>query len=305
MPSDLEALLPPYLRNICEISMLMGVEGETLDQAEDAMNRVKDNLYVQTCDAATLEQYERMLGLATVPDTPILDRRRAVLSGMNRRLPYTAPRLKEDLNAALGADGYELYIRPERYELELDVIDRDYQASMNVKATVREMIPAHLLFIFAGKYPSQIPIEVSIGVRLGLTAEFYARYNRLFLYLDGTWPLDGAYPLNGCKEALGLELYPAAFTVSGSWHTDCAAGSAVEYEAEAPVNVGRAAAMGIVGGAEAKPGAEVTISVESSTCAAPGLGYRMKVEIDLWYLDGTQALNGEKMLDAEIFDYEL
>ncbi|MFR1060645.1 MAG: hypothetical protein ACLSEY_09370 [Enterocloster sp.] len=35
------------------------------------------------------------------------------------------------------------------------------------------------------------------------------------------------------------------------------------------------------------------------------LNSHLRIENDLWYLDGTYTLNGEKMLDAEIFDYDL
>ena len=44
---------------------------------------------------------------------------------------------------------------------------------------------------FAGRYPVEIPVDIATISRLELITDFYARYNREFLYLDGSWTLMG------------------------------------------------------------------------------------------------------------------
>lgn len=305
MPVSLEALLPPYFKGVYEFEALMGVAGEELDRAENAMKRVKDNLYVQTCDAATLARYERLLGVAAAQGASMAGRRGAVLNRMNRRLPYTTPKLREDLDAEFGREGYELYVRHEMHELELDLIDQDYPALLGMRTMIRETIPAHLLFILAGKYPVAIPVETACAARSGLSSGFYARYNRTFLHLDGAWNLDGTYKLNGYKERIDIDLYPSALTIGGAYDAmpDACARAVCRAGIRAPAKT--ASGTGTRFGCRQTSLTENGIRMGADAAAAPGLGCRLRVENDLWYLDGSRALDGSKPLDAETFEYEV
>lgn len=216
MPADLMMLLPPYFQGIQEYGILMGVEESELDAFEKSMGQIKKNLYVQTCDDTTLREYEQLLGIVREPGTSLDYRRQAVLTHMNRQLPYSLPKLKEMLDAAVGRGWYSLDVRYHAYELELDIIDQPYQMLKNMQYMTEEIIPAHLLFVFAGLYPVEIPVVTRASSRLELLSDFFARYNREFLYLDGTWDLDGTYLLNGYKEAAGLDLYPLELTIRSS-----------------------------------------------------------------------------------------
>ena len=186
MPVDLMLLLPPYFQAVYEYQVLMDIEGAELETAKRSLEQIKKNLYVQTCDDSTLREYEQLLGIVRERGAAMEYRRRMILSRMNQQLPYSLPKLKEILDAALGRQWYELEIRYGIYELELDVIDQSYQVLKNIQAMVEEIIPAHLRYIFAGRYPVEIPVDIATISRLELITDFYARYNREFLYLGKT-----------------------------------------------------------------------------------------------------------------------
>lgn len=305
MPANLMMLLPPYFQRIYEYEILMGVEESELDAAEKSMEQVKKNLYVQTCDDMTLREYERLLGIVRQAGTSMDRRRQMVLSRMNQQPPYTLPKLKEILNAAVGVGGYRLDVRYGIYEMELDVIDQPYQPLKNIQYMVENVIPANLVFIFAGKYPFKIPVESAAGTCLELASDFYTQYNREFLYLNGSWPLDGAYLLNGYKEIEGLDLYPARGTVRGEWLMPVASTWQVGYWADAKGLPETETDMRIVSETAGQLAGDAGLGLAWVQPVTLGVGCHLTVEKDLWYLDGKYLLDGTKLLDAGIFEYEL
>lgn len=218
----------------------------------------------------------------------------------------------------------------------------------------RQMIPANLLFIFAGLYPIEIPVNTATSGRLELTSNFYARYNREFLYLDGTWKLDGTYLLNGYKKTAGLDLYPFGMLIRGNLSArnvvdGRAVGMISEVFEEIKVHTALLLRSSMLAGtrvgvqqwlrgytavsvdtevrtacqtdATVYPKMQEVLTLHSDeevnasmvsvsgilqqVSTGPEMICKLTVENDLWYLDGTYLLNGTKLLDAEIFEYEL
>lgn len=305
MSSDLLMLLPPYFQAIYEYQVLTEVEGAELETAEKSIEQIKRNLYVQTCDDLTLRVYEQLLGVVRERGATLEYRRRMVLSRMNQQLPYSLPKLKEILDAALGRQWYRLDVRHGVYELELDVIDQTYKVLKNIQTMVEEIIPAHLLYIFAGLYPAEIPVETTAAGRVELTSDFYARYNREFLYLDGNWRLDGAYLLNGYKEIEGLDLYPARMAIQSEWRVPVTSAWLWGYGTGVEVAPETGTDLRITGAAAGQPAGDGRLGLEWPQPVALEMDCQLRVEHNLWYLDGTAILDGSMLLDAEIFEYDL
>lgn len=127
----------------------------------------------------------------------------------------------------------------------------EVKRQLNIYKNVRSWLEDFFLIL-----QTKVIETVDTDSRLEVFSEFYARKNRAYLMIDGTWQLDSTYCLNGYRTE-EVEFCPARLTVS----------------------------------------AEIKAQIE--------LNSHLRIENDLWYLDGTYTLNGEKMLDAEIFDYEL
>lgn len=127
----------------------------------------------------------------------------------------------------------------------------EVKRQLNIYKNVRSWLEDFFLIL-----QTKVTETVDTDSRLEVFSEFYARKNRAYLMIDGTWQLDSTYRLNGYRTE-EIEFCPARLTVS----------------------------------------AEIKAQIE--------LNSHLRIENDLWYLDGTYTLNGEKMLDAEIFDYDL
>lgn len=305
MPADLMLLLPPYFQAIYEYQVLVDVEGAELETAKRSLEQIKKNLYVQTCDDSTLREYEQLLGIVREPGAAMEYRRRMILSRMNQQLPYSLPKLKEILDAALGRQWYGLEIRYGIYELELDVIDQSYQVLKNIQAMVEEIIPAHLRYIFAGRYPVEIPVDIATTSRLELISDFYARYNREFLYLDGSWTLDGTYLLNGYKEAAGLDLYPARMAIQSEWRSRVTSSWSWGYGTSTGVEPDTGTDLRITGAAAGQLAGDGRLGLAWTQPVEKEINCHLRVENNLWYLDGSALLDGSSFLDAEIFEYDL
>lgn len=212
---DLAGYVPEFLREVREFQQLYGAQEREMKRLYGKMNELWKDSLIPSATIQGIKRFEAMLGLKPYPGDTLEERRASVSLKWNQQLPYTLPRLRERLEVVVGQEWYELWVRGSVYELELWVVDQPYRVLQDLREMTRQMIPANLLFIFAGRYPVEIPVEVAAGSRLELASDFYARYNREFLYLDGSWPLDGIYLLGGYKEIEGLDLYPVQLRMQG------------------------------------------------------------------------------------------
>lgn len=149
----------------------------------------------------------------------------------------------------------------------------------------------------------EVPVEYAAN--LLFRWEFYARNNRQFLYLDGTWKLDDTYRLNGYRETEAEEFYPVRLEMADSYQVQAGAEGQLAAVSGCPENTGVSSGFRLSGAAEGRQ--QISGRLQTG-CEAPlkaGLGSALRVENDLWYLDDTYPLDGTRYLDAEIFDYEL
>lgn len=212
---DLARYVPDFLREVKEFRQLYGAQEGELRRLYGNVDALWKDSLIPAATIQGIKRYELMLGLKPYPGDTLEERRAAVALKWNQQLPYTLPRLKERLEVIVGNDGYVLWVRGKTYELELWIVEQPCRVLQELRDMTRQMIPANLLFIFAGLYPIEIPANTATSGRLELISDFYARYNREFLYLDGTWELDGTYLLNGYKAA-GLDLYPFEMVIRDS-----------------------------------------------------------------------------------------
>lgn len=301
---DLSRHYPEFLRGVQEIRKLADAEGTEISRLYEGCDQLWGDGYIRTAGYQGIKRWESLLGIKPYPGDTLEERRAGVLLKWNQQLPYTLLRLQERLDATV-KDAYELDVRPNVYELEIRVIDQTYRVLCLVREMIRNMIPANLLFILAGAYPVWFPVKTDVASRLEMSCAFYARYNRKFLYIDGTWLLDGTYKLNGYKEMESLDLYPAALTIRGSWRTTGKTGECVSCTARARADPELQSVSAVIGEVKVQRNNNATLRMLKQADVSPGVGSQLTVEKDLWYLDGTYMLDGSRLLDAEIFYYDL
>ncbi len=399
---DLARYLPGFLREVEELSQTARVEETELSRLYGRLDQTWSAGFIRSADLQGIKRWEALLGMKPYAGDTLEERRAAVLSRWNQQLPYSLARLKERLDAAVGAGSYELDVKYGSYELWLTLIDQTYRVMQETRDMTKTMIPANLLLIFAGKFPVTVPVDIQYSSGLELQSEYYARYNQTFLFLDGTWALDDTYKLNGYKELIDFDLYPAFLTVMSSMIAECGidnimrlGGGALLEETEesglkclgtADVSLNNPAGLKIAGQVMAGPErgsilaiqanaenlavSSVSTAVGSSAGVEPdtvseqiqikseepvpyalgsisrakdavevnadmagtarassgckedlsgavqagfssgwknGISYehQLRVEKNLWYVDGTHLLDGSLKLNAEIINYEL
>ena len=302
---DLAGYVPEFLRDVTEFRQLYSAQEYELKRLYGKMDELWKDSLIPSATIQGIKRFERMIGLKPYPGDTLEDRRAAVSLKWNQQLPYTIPRLRERLELAVGEVGYELWVRENAYELELWILDQPYRVLQDLRDMTRQMIPANLVFVFAGKYPGEMSAEVTVGSRMELAADFFARYNREFLYLDGNWLLDGTYLLNGYKEIEGLDLYPARTTIQSEWRCLVTSLWAWGYGTGAGVAPGTGTDLRITGAAARQPMGDGRLGLEWTQPVALEMDCQLRVEHNLWYLDGATLLDGSSFLDAEILEYDL
>ncbi len=351
---DLTRYLPGFLAETEELSQAARAEECEVRRIYGKMDQVWDNGFIQTADLQGMKRWEALLGIKPYPGDTLEERRAAVLSRWNQQLPYSLLRLKERLNAAVGASAYELDVRYNLYELELILTDQVLRVMQEVRGMTREMIPANLLFIFAGRYPVSVSVDIQLSNRLELQSDYHARYNRQYLVLDGTWLLDGMYKLNGYKELVDLDLYPLVLTVAGGGQIKLGIENILHFNSTLKREITSRTVITVKNGVIAESNTALkTICIKSQETLSTGVNsvsrmtgmvgvdkstdgrvgtvlgcavnmsnsvsekyssdcesevvckYSLKVERNLWYLDGTHLLDGSMQLNAAIINYEL
>ena len=89
---------PHWFRRILDFQYLCRSEGEELRLMAEAMDRIHQNLFVQTMDEGTTAQWEAILRILPSPGEDIDFRRLRVLNRLSLRPPFTLIFLRERLD---------------------------------------------------------------------------------------------------------------------------------------------------------------------------------------------------------------
>ena len=107
---DLKKHYPQFIVDIKDIANILEVNGIELRRLYLQAIQVNSNFAIETCDLATIEQWEELLSIYPTPEETIEDRRKNIYAAINSQSPYDINVLKGKLNSMLGIDGYELHI---------------------------------------------------------------------------------------------------------------------------------------------------------------------------------------------------
>lgn len=200
--------LPEYFRPIIEFQEILKTHGYGIGRLETETARVRDNLYLATCDSQTLSYYEQLLGLPGNRGLPLEERRILVITKYGMRPLHTLPVLKAMLETAVGAGNYFVECFYEKYRLTIKIIDQDLQKVKGVYDMAAEISPAHIeLFLYA-EYVGKCEMSLRAETAVKFIADFYPRFNLPHLKLDRTWKLNGNRKLSGYNSRETVDLYP-------------------------------------------------------------------------------------------------
>lgn len=121
--------LPEFIREIKEIEVIMSAEENFLKNNDDNFNLAVKNIFkdqfINTATENGIKRYEDMLKIIAKETEEIDVRRFRLFVRFNEKLPYTVPKLKEQLALLCGEDGYRL---------EIDVINFNIIVRIELKS---------------------------------------------------------------------------------------------------------------------------------------------------------------------------
>ena len=85
----LEHYLPPYIQEYREIWKLMQAENPEFQLADDESEKIKNNLFIESCDEKGISRFESIMGIFPLDTDTLESRISRVLTRWNEKLPYT------------------------------------------------------------------------------------------------------------------------------------------------------------------------------------------------------------------------
>lgn len=200
---NLLGLLPAYFKVVRDFQALMETEEIELSEFEGYVNKVYDNLFIQTADENTIAYHEKLLGIIVQAGETLEFRRARVLNRYNSVLPYTIVTLREKLDLLIGPGNYELRIDYGTYNLYVKIVAGEFGIMDEMTNMLVYMIPAHMAYSIAqelnarGVSNTYVAGAISPTMRYFLTQDFHIDYSiRSPSYVAATYNPTSRYRLS-------------------------------------------------------------------------------------------------------------
>ena len=115
----LEHYLPSYIQEYREIWKLMQAENPEFQLADDESEKIKNNLFIESCDEKGISRFESIMGIFPLDTDTLESRISRVLTRWNEKLPYTYLYLLSKLNSLCGTNNYEIVRKINEYEMDI------------------------------------------------------------------------------------------------------------------------------------------------------------------------------------------
>lgn len=152
----LQEHLPIFIQEYREMWKIMQAENPEFQLAADESEKIKDNLFIATCNEKGISRFEKMMNIVPLPSDTLESRISRVLTRWNEAVPYTYNFLIRKLNSLCGINNYIITEEPDKYEMNLitylelsgQVDELDYLLEtilpVNIKITVENKINCNL-----------------------------------------------------------------------------------------------------------------------------------------------------------------
>lgn len=103
---DMIEMLPQWFQEIKEFPEIMKAYGAEFEELQANVKQVSDNTHVQTCDVATVDYWEKKLGITPPIGATLEDRRTEIIGRMSISSGYTEKKLYEVLTGMFGQGNF-------------------------------------------------------------------------------------------------------------------------------------------------------------------------------------------------------
>ena len=208
--TDLLQFLPGWYKQVIDFQALCDVENTQIETAANSINSVFNNLFFQTMDISTIEQWEKILNIIPNPTTESLDFRRVrVINRVSYRPPFTLTFLYRKLDELIGPNQWEVNIDYPNYTIYIKSSALNQQYAIEVSYTINRIKPAHIVYINQPFLSEGITLDEQVN----LTQTIYH-------YKLGTWGL-GINPFASSVDK-GEIVLPSQLSVQQELLTDTA-----------------------------------------------------------------------------------
>lgn len=301
----IENYVPEYIREYREPKLIYEKENQELKKIWDLAEELLKNLFIESADERGIKRLEAIAGIKNGSSMSLEDRRLCLLAKWNEQLPYTYRSLRNWLLTNLGTENFDLNLYPEQYKLDLVIREYSNQFMKSVRKQIHGMIPANIDFLAVGNYLQQFEHHICTESALTIKSEFYPRYNLKPLLLDNTWLLDGAYKLNGYRAREVIDFYPVCLTINGGAEEEVKTESELLIESELCPEIAYELENTFESYVPEEIKTESELTLQSDIQKEIEVEANLRIEKDLWLLNGSVLLDGSRLLDAKIIKMEL
>ena len=141
--------LPEFIQEIKEMKIIMSVEENFLTGFDDNLNLAVKNVFkdqfINTATENGIKRYEDMLKIVSRESEGLDVRRFRLFVRFNEKLPYTVPKLKEQLASLCGEDGYSIMLDVVNFNLVVKIALKSKGMVDEVRAMLERMVPLNMM----------------------------------------------------------------------------------------------------------------------------------------------------------------
>jgi len=140
--------LPDFIKEIKEIEVIMSTEENFLtgkgDNLSLAVKNVFKDQFINTATVNGVKRYENILKIVSRESEGLDVRRFRLFVRFNEKLPYTVPKLKEQLGTLCGDDGYSIEVDTINCNLVVKIALKSKGMFNEVGAMLERMVPLNM-----------------------------------------------------------------------------------------------------------------------------------------------------------------
>lgn len=140
--------LPEFIREIKEIKVIMSTEDNFLKSDEVGLSLAVKNVFkdqfINTATKEGVKRYEDMLKIVSRESEGLDVRRFRLFVRFNEKLPYTVPKLKEQLEVLCGEDGYSVSVDVINFNLVVKIALKSKGMFNEVGRMLERMVPLNM-----------------------------------------------------------------------------------------------------------------------------------------------------------------
>lgn len=283
---------------------VMGVE---IEEAKKYIRELPEQAFPQSVTWGIGYQ-ESKYGITENMGKSLEERKKKIMLQKIFHTPMNPAFLERQVGLIVGHDRIAVVENVAPYVFRLEIQETDDSAAVyeEVRQYVKKVKPSHLALAILGKYTSEFNVNITYENCLRIISEFFPRLNVEWLLLDGSWQLDGKYLLDFYKYGTSIDFYPVKLDIRSDVLMKYELSTANEFLMEFNAKV-----KAITELLKVRTSGDIEIQysdgmmLSSSHFSEVRYTSSLRIEVDLWYLDGSEYLDGSHALKAAIIESEL